>query len=316
MEVSRITRGKIDLRKERVELATVVQSAVETSRPLIERARHSLTVTLPPEPLAVEADPVRLAQVIANLLNNAAKYTEEEGHIQLTAAAEGDKAVVSVRDDGLGIPPNMLPRVFDLFAQVDQTLQRAQGGLGIGLALVRSLVELHGGRVEARSEGAGRGSEFVVRLPLAPGSHARGEAAPGEADPQAAVPLPHRVLVVDDNRDAADSLGMLLKLLGADVKVVYDGLSALEVIGTFSPAVVLMDIGMPGLDGHEVARRVRHDLGLREVTLIAMTGWGQEDDRRRSQEAGFNHHVVKPIDVDALQTLLASLPAAKPGAGR
>jgi CheY-like chemotaxis protein/two-component sensor histidine kinase len=308
LEVSRITRGKIDLRKERVELSTVLRSAVETSRPLIEAARHQLTVDLPAEPLILEADPVRISQVVANLLNNAAKYTEEAGAIWLTARRDGSAALVSVRDSGLGIPAAMLPRVFDMFAQVDRTLKRSQGGLGIGLTLARTLVEMHGGRIEARSEGAGHGSEFTIRLPLAAAACPGTEARSSEGAHQAAGPSQRRVLVVDDNRDAADSFGMLLKYLGADAYVVYDGPSALEALSVYRPSLVFLDIGMPGMDGHEVARNVRRAPEFRDVTLIAMTGWGQEEDRRRSKAAGFDQHLVKPANAEAVQALLASLP--------
>ena len=308
LEVSRITRGKIELRKERVTLAAVLGSAVETSRPLIESGRHHLEVSLPAEPLILEADPVRLCQVIANLLNNAAKYTEEGGQISLTARREGGEAAVSVRDSGLGIPPEMLPRIFDLFSQVDRTLKRSQGGLGIGLTLARTLAEMHGGRVEVRSGGPGQGSEFTVRLPLAADPSGL-EGRPGEGGQQPAGSGQQRVLVVDDHRDAADSLGMLLRFLGADVLVVYDGPAALAALRTYRPSVVFLDIGMPGMDGHEVARQVRQTPEFRGVRLIALTGWGQEDDRRRSRAAGFDHHLVKPANAEAVQTLLASVPA-------
>jgi signal transduction histidine kinase len=305
MEVSRITRGKIDLRKEPVDLAAVVHSAVETSKPLIEAARHQLAVTLPDEPLILDADPVRLAQVLANLLNNAAKYTPEGGRIWLTARRAGSNAEVSVRDSGTGIPAEMLPKVFDLFMQVERTYSRAQGGLGIGLTLVRSLVSLHGGSVEARSEGPGRGSELVVRLPLAAGL------APlqDSRDARPAAVAPRRILVVDDNRDAADSLGMLLKFLGADVCTANDGPAALEAFRTYRPSVMLLDIGLPEMDGYEVARRTRQQPEGGDVTLIALTGWGQEEDRRRSREAGIDHHLVKPVDLGVLEKLLATLPA-------
>ena len=316
LEVSRISRGKIELRRERIDLAAAVHSAVETSRPLIEAAHHQLAIALPPEPLALQADPVRLAQVIANLLNNAAKYTEEGGQIWLAARRDGDEAVVSVRDTGLGIPDDMLPRVFEMFAQVDRTLKRSQGGLGIGLTLARTLVEMHGGRIEVRSEGAGKGSEFTVHLPLPleDGPAAEGLAR-GSGAPFGGL-CPHRVLVVDDNRDGADSLGLLLRFLGADVHVVYDGPAALAAIRTYRPAVVLLDIGMPGMDGHEVARLVRQEAELRGVVLVALTGWGQEEDRRRSRAAGFDHHLVKPVDAGALQALLATLANPKPEAPR
>jgi PAS domain S-box-containing protein len=305
MEVSRITRGKIELRREPVELAAVVRSAVETSRPLIDAGRHQLAVTIPSDPLIIEGDAVRLTQVIANLLNNAAKYTDDGGQIWLTVRRDGGDVTISVRDTGTGIAANMLPHVFDLFTQAGRATGRSQGGLGIGLTLVKSLVEMHGGTVEAKSKGIGHGSEFVVRLPSATGPQ------PIEQSRRMGMPAPplapRRVLVVDDNRDAAASLGMLLKLLGAEVRVAFNGQDALEALESFRPSVVLLDIGMPGMDGHEVARRVRQQPEFHDVTLIALTGWGQEDDRRRSESAGFDHHLIKPADVNALQTLLISL---------
>ncbi|MGZ8245483.1 PAS domain S-box protein [Methylomagnum sp.] len=304
LEVSRISRGKIELRKERVDLAAVLGHALETSQPLIKAAGHQLSVALPPEPICLDADPVRLAQVFANLLNNAAKYTEPGGRIQITAERQGGVAVVSIRDSGVGIPVEMLPRVFDLFAQVDRSLGRAQGGLGIGLALVRNLVEMHGGRVEAHSEGMGRGAEFKVRLPLAA---TRPLAADGPQTPAVEPGPSRRLLVVDDNRDAADSLALLLDALDYDVRVAYDGSTALDILGAFKPAVVLLDIGMPGMDGYETARRVRRHPAGQDVTLIALTGWGQEEDRRRTQAAGFDHHLVKPVDIERLQSLLAEV---------
>ena len=304
MEVSRITRGKIELRKVPVEAAAVVRSAVETSRPLLDAAGHELVLSLPPEPVFLDGDPVRLAQILSNLLNNAAKYTDAGGHIFLTIKCDGDEVVLSVRDTGSGIPPEMLPRVFDLFSQIDQGSDRAQGGLGIGLTLVKSLVELHGGSVEARSDWPKGGSEFVVRLPLGMGECAERASLPAAPS---AVLSSRRVLVVDDNRDAAESLGMLLKLLGADVRVVFSGPEALEAVAREKPAVVLLDIGMPGMNGHEVAARIRELPDTQDVKLIALTGWGQEKDRRRSELAGFDHHLIKPADVDALQTLLMTL---------
>ncbi len=302
LEISRITRGKIELRKEPVELAAILRVAIETSRPLIEDARHQLALAIPPEPLTLEADAVRLTQVIANLLNNAAKYTDAGGQIWLTVRREGESVAISVRDNGTGIPADMLPSVFDLFTQVNRSFDRAQGGLGIGLALVKSLVEMHGGSVQAHSEGPGKGSEFVVRLPLAASLLPSGRAKP---QPRPSTVLAsRRVLVVDDNRDAAESLGMLLKLLGADVHIVFNGLDALEALTAFRPAVVLLDIGMPSMDGHEVARQIRQRPEFQDVTLIALTGWGQEEDRRLSRTAGFNFHLIKPVDAGALQTLL------------
>ena len=309
LEVARITRGKIEVRRQQVELAEVVRAAVETSRPLIEAARHQLHIEIPSEPLVLDADPVRLAQVLANLLNNAAKYTNEGGQVWLTARREGPRAVVSVRDSGMGIPAEMLPKVFDLFTQVDRTYGHAQGGLGIGLTLVRNLIEMHGGSVEARSDGPRRGSEFIVRLPLAsarPGSRDRDS---GKTQPVAV--SPRRILVVDDNSDAADSLGMLLRFLGADVHTAYDGPAALEALQTYRPTVMLLDVGLPGMDGFEVARRARQRPEGQDVTLIALTGWGQEEDRRRSKEAGIDHHLVKPVDIAVLEQLLASLSGSR-----
>lgn len=302
LEASRISRGKIELRKEPVELAAVIRQAVETSQPLIDAGRHELRLVLPAEPLLIDADPVRLAQVFANLVNNAAKYTDSGGRIRIEAERRGGEVAVSVSDSGRGIPADMLPRVFDLFAQIDRDLGRSQGGLGIGLALVRSLVEMHGGRVEARSDGPGQGSEFVVHLPLIATPAAI--VAEPEAPPACAA---LRILLVDDNRDAADSLGMLLETLGAEVKVVYDGPAGLEALDAFKPRAVLLDLGMPGMDGYETARLLRLSPSGRETTLIALTGWGQDEDQRRTRQAGFDHHLVKPVDIAELQAVLSSL---------
>ncbi|MDO9436872.1 PAS domain S-box protein [Hydrogenophaga sp.] len=306
MEVSRITRGKFELRKEPLDLSNVVQNAIDTCKPLMDTASQKLFVDLPAgAPLVLEADAVRLAQVLANLLNNASKYTESGGHIWLNARREGADVVVSVRDNGTGITADMLPRIFDLFTQGDSSYHRAQGGLGIGLTLVRSIVGMHGGSVEARSEGPGHGSEFLVRLPLLVGGHvAQGTQS---ARPTAAPMKLQRVLVVDDNRDAADSLEMVLQFLGADVRAVYDGQTALEVFNSYQPSAVFLDIGMPGMDGFEVAHALRQTAQGRDAKLIALTGWGQPEDLRRSREAGFDSHLVKPVDVEALQGLLASL---------
>jgi signal transduction histidine kinase len=299
LEVSRITRGKLELRKEIVDLSAIVRTAVETSRPLIDGARHELRVELPPEPLPLEADPVRLSQVVSNLLNNAAKYTPSGGHIVLSARRDGAEVVFSVKDDGSGIPKDMLPRVFDLFTQIPNTHGHTQGGLGIGLTLVKSLLGLHGGQVEAHSDGPGRGSEFIARLPLAPDATVSTASA---AD--AAKPVPKRILVVDDNRDAAEMLSMLLELLGAEISVVHDGQTALDALKSYRPSVVLLDLGLPDIDGYEVARRMRAEPEGRNATLVALTGWGRDEDRRRSKEAGIDHHLVKPIDLAALQGAL------------
>ena len=306
LDVSRITSGKIKLQKEIVDLAAIVSRAIEGARPLIDGRRHALEVTLPGDMLTVEADPVRLAQVLWNLLNNAAKYTPEGGRIWLTAMKEQGEAVVRIRDTGLGIPAEMLPKVFDLFTQMERTLARAEGGLGIGLTLVRRLTEMHNGRVEAFSKGPGQGSEFVVRLPVA--RDAGGAVKPGDSSRtgnRTALSSGMRILVVDDNRDSADSLAMLLRLFGNDVRSVYDGRLALEVATAYRPDVVLLDIGLPGLDGLQVCRFLRKQAGTSLPFIIAMTGYGQEEDQRRSKEAGFNAHMVKPVDLETLQELLS-----------
>jgi PAS domain S-box-containing protein len=303
LEVSRISCGKIELKMEPTDLAVVIEHAVDISRPLIEASGLELAVSLPRRPVLFDADPVRLTQVLANLLNNAAKYTEAGGRITLEAERERDRAVVSVSDTGLGIPADMLPRVFDLFTQIDHTLGRAQGGLGIGLALVRNLVQLHGGDVEARSEGTGRGSVFIVRLPLPPVSadetaHPRGASA--------AAPRSRRVLVIDDNRDAADSLALLLEALDANVRVAYDGPAGLAALPAFAPELVFLDLGMPGMDGYEAARRIRQQPDGRGLTLVALTGWGQEEARGRALDAGFDLHLTKPANPIDLKNILGS----------
>jgi PAS domain S-box-containing protein len=301
LDVSRLTRGKITLQKEPVELATVIAQAVETSRPLIDARRHELAVTLPREPLQVEGDATRLAQVIANLLNNAAKYTPEGGHIGLTVEPRPGEAMVRVRDDGVGISAELLTQVFDVFAQGDCSLARSEGGLGIGLTLVKSLVEMHGGSVEAHSDGPGKGSELVVRLPTL-GREPAPVAEGGEGGP----PSPsRRVLVVDDNGDAAESLAMLLRAWGHEVRTTHDGLAALNAAEQVRPEVILLDIGLPRMDGYEVARRLRQRADMRDVLLVALTGYGQEEDRRRAKEAGFDAHLTKPANPTALQRLLA-----------
>jgi signal transduction histidine kinase/CheY-like chemotaxis protein len=306
LDVSRVMRGKIDLRRERVELATVVARAIETVQPLVDAQRHELSVRMSSDSLLLDADPVRLAQVVGNLLTNAAKYTEPGGRIRLTAERDGDMASLRVRDNGIGIAPHMLPRIFELFVQVDHAATRSQGGLGIGLTLVKNLVEMHNGIVQARSEGVGHGSEFVVKLPLV-GPAFRQDDAPenGRQAEQQPPPSGRRLLVVDDNQDAADSLAVLLRLQGHEVRVAYSGMAALEMTKTYSPDVVFLDIGMPGMDGYEVARRLRQQPGLGNVVLAALTGWGQQEDRRRTAEAGFDHHLVKPPEPEALERLLA-----------
>jgi len=303
LDVSRITRGKIRLQLETVDVTKAAVGAVESSRPLIELRKHEFTLSLPAEPLHVSADPARLSQIVSNLLNNAAKYTEEGGRIWLTVEREDGEAVIRVRDTGAGIPANMLPRIFEPFTQVDQSLDRSQGGLGIGLTLVRRLVEMHGGRVEAFSQGVGHGSEFVLRLPIF--SEARSSCpicSNSAATPKSGAGS--RILVVDDNVDAANSLAMVLRLEGHEVRTARDGPTALAASHASAPDIVLLDIGLPGMDGYEVARRLRRYPDGRQMLMVAVTGYGRDEDRARSEEAGFDHHLVKPIDFDALRPLL------------
>lgn len=303
LNVSRISRNKLEICKERVELAAVVESSVESSRPLLQQSGHQLTVSLPPQPVLLDADSIRLAQVFVNLLNNAAKYTTPGGHIWLVAERQGSNAVVSVRDNGIGIPRDMLSRIFDMFTQVNQSREQSQGGLGIGLTLVRRLVEMHDGSIEARSDGAGAGSEFIVRLPV----HVQllQDTPTTSGGPRVSALSGFRILVVDDNKNSADTLGMLLWLKGNDIRTANDGLEAVQVAETFHPELVLLDIGLPKLNGYEVARHIRQQPWGRDMILVALTGWGQDEDRRRSQEAGFNFHAVKPMELAALEELLA-----------
>ena len=302
LDVSRITRGMILLHKERIELSEVVNSAVEASRPLIEKRKHELTVTMPPAPIHLDADLTRLSQVVLNLLNNAAKYTEHGGRIGLAVERDGEHVLIRVTDTGIGIPGEMLPRIFAMFTQVDRSLERTEGGLGIGLTLVQRLVDLHGGTVEARSEGPGLGSEFVVRLPIATGA-GRAASPRTAVDDEGGIDSRRRILVVDDNQDSIETLEMLLRSLGHEVHAAHDGLEAVEAAAALQPDVVLMDIGLPKLNGFDAARRIRDQRGA-GVVLIALTGWGQAEDRRRSREAGFDHHLTKPVDLVALRKLL------------
>ncbi|HEX3555415.1 MAG TPA: ATP-binding protein [Thermoanaerobaculia bacterium] len=307
LDISRITRGKVELRRARIELSEIVAKAIEMAGPLIEQRQHNLTVDVPRLGLAVEADAVRMAQVVSNLLNNAAKYTEPHGSIAVHAAAAGDAVVLRVRDTGIGLSAEMLPRVFELFAQESQALDRAQGGLGLGLAIVRSLVELHGGTVEARSEGLGRGSELVVRLPAAQAGDPPAPAgAPREEPEIAARPGALRILVVDDNADAAELMATTLQMMGHSTHVAPDGPAALAIAGSFQPDVALVDIGLPVMDGYELAHHLRELPGLASLRLIAVTGYSQEEDRRQAEAAGFERFLVKPIQIQELRGLLAS----------
>ena len=313
LEVARFTSGKIRLHPVRLDMRGVVERAVESARPLIEGRRHKLTVNLPKEPIWLDADPTRLEQVVVNLLNNAAKYTDEGGRIGLGVLRAGDEMVLSVRDTGIGIDLEKFPDIFDLFTQADRSLDRSQGGLGIGLSLVQRLVDMHLGTVEVRSEGLGRGTEFTIRLPLPPSPAPEPPSTPaGSTGRPAQI---GRVLVVDDNVDSAEILAVLLRLSGHDVRIAYTGPTALEAATAHPPDVVLLDIGLPGLNGYEVARRLRQDPQLKDVRLVAMTGYGDEADRQLAQEAGFDRHVVKPVDFPKVEELLTTL-LTPPAAGR
>jgi PAS domain S-box-containing protein len=308
LELARVTTGQLQLRRERVDLRSVIENAVETVRPIVARRKHELTLTLPSEPLWLNVDPSRVEQVVVNLLINAAKYALEAGHIALTVGQEGNEVVIRVRDSGIGISAKLLPHVFELFTRADKALHRSEAGLGIGLTVVKRLVEMHGGTVVASSPGLGQGSEFIVRLPALSIAEPRSStpnlplvaAAPGKT---------RRLLVVDDDIDSADSLAELLRLFGHDVRVAYTGLSAIETVTAYPPDAVLMDIGLTGLSGYEIAARLRHDpkVEINSVCLIATTGYGMRSDRLRIRKAGFDHHLVKPVDPRRLQHLVAHL---------
>jgi len=308
LDVSRISRGKLELRKECIELAPLIQEAVEICRPMVDRAKHQLTITLPPLPVYLNADPVRLCQVVSNVLHNACKFTEPGGRISLCAEPQGADLVIAVRDNGIGLPPDKCESIFQMFSQIDQSLERSRNGLGIGLALTKRLVELHGGHIEARSDGLGEGSEFVLRL----------TAAIDPRPPQPKVrddrfkPIEQRcVLVVEDNRDSAESLAKLLRLTGTEAFIAYNGEDAVTAAETLRPDVILMDIGLPKLNGYEACRRIREQAWGKKILIIALTGWGQAEDRRKSLEAGFNGHMVKPVDPSELMRVLAGKPSAE-----
>jgi PAS domain S-box-containing protein len=306
LDVSRITRGVLILKKEVVTLKALFEAAIETANPAIDAKRHRLTVDWPADTLSILADPVRLTQVITNLLTNAAKYTDPEGHISLGALIEGKTIIIQVRDTGIGLAPAMLSKVFDMFSQVAPERGRTDGGLGIGLALVRGLIDLHGGRVEARSPGLEQGSEFLVYLPNSL-MDTPSQSQPGKSEPGHTGVRPLQILIADDNRDSAESLGMLLELSGHQVYLAHDGRSAFELAAAKQPAVALLDIGMPGMDGYEVAASIRREPWGAKMTLIAITGWGQEDNKRAAHAAGFDHHLTKPMDSAVLDSLLASV---------
>ncbi len=308
LDVSRISRGKLTLQKQQACLLPILTNALEASRPLIEANRHELTVSLPSEPIYLEADTTRLAQVFLNLLNNAAKYTDPRGRIWLTAERQGSDVVVRVKDNGTGIPTDKIPLLFEMFSQIQASLSRAQGGLGLGLHLVKRLVEMHGGSVVVNSDGLGKGCEFVVRLPVI--VEASRASIPKKEDGSAVATSSLRILIVDDNPDGVDTLGVVLRLMGNEICTAYDGEEAVAAAGEFRPDVILLDIGLPKLNGYEACRRIRQQPWGKSMILIAVTGWGQEDDRRRSHEAGFDKHLVKPVDPLALMNLLGELGGA------
>ena len=304
LDLNRVTHDRLELRRDEVEFSSVIQQAVEVARPLVDAAGHQLTIDLPDEPIYLNADRARLAQVFGNLLNNSCKYTRPEGTVSLSAKREGDEVVVTVKDNGAGIPHDKLDSIFDMFMQVDRTSERSQGGLGIGLTLVKRLTEMHGGSIEAHSAGEGQGSEFIVRLPVLNRPAVQGKRGPemgSDLQPQ------RRILIVDDNHDSADSLAMLMEITGNKTYLAHDGVEAVKAVEKYRPEVVLLDIGLPQLDGYEVCRRVREQAWGKDIVVIALTGWGQDDDRRKSEEAGFNGHLVKPVDYDKLLDLLGSL---------
>ncbi|HEX5472986.1 MAG TPA: ATP-binding protein, partial [Lacipirellulaceae bacterium] len=303
LDVSRISRGKIELRKERVELASIVRDAVESVGCMATAMEHNLVIDLPPEPIFVDVDPIRLTQLIGNLLNNACKFTERRGRISISVSTSGELVRLHVADSGIGIAADQLSRIFEMFTQVDTSLERTQSGLGIGLTLVKSLVEMHGGTVEAHSQGIGQGSEFIVTLAAVD----RLEASDNTPACETKLPSALRILVVDDNNDAANSLAAILKVNGANTQTAYDGEEAVATAAKFRPNVVLLDIGLPKLNGFDAARKIRELPGGKDMILIALTGWGQEADRAKSIEAGFSHHLVKPVECGQLSRLLAEL---------
>jgi signal transduction histidine kinase/ActR/RegA family two-component response regulator len=308
LDISRITHNRIELRRTRIDVAAAIEQAVEAARPLADESGHTIEVALPRESIHVNADPVRLTQIVDNLLNNSCKYMHPGGTISVKVERDGDEAVITVADTGIGIPPANLATIFDMFTQIDRGLERSRGGLGIGLTLVKRLVQMHGGAVEARSAGEGTGSQFIVRLPV---SSDAGRAAPPAAKVPHEPARTYRILVVDDNQDAATSLATLLQMTGHESFTAFDGTAALEAMERQRPDVVLLDIGLPGVSGYEVCRRARAQPWGNDITFIALTGWGQAEDRRRTQESGFDGHLVKPVEFGALIAELDSLGAMR-----
>jgi CheY-like chemotaxis protein/two-component sensor histidine kinase len=310
LDVSRITRGKIELRRQEVELDTIISAAIESVRPLIDASGHELAVQIDGNSPTLDADVARLTQAFGNLLNNAIKYTPSGGRICIASRSENGQAVVSIEDNGIGIPPHMLTRIFEMFQQVDQSLSRSRDGLGLGLTLVKRLVELHGGTISAHSEGPGHGSRFEVRLPIQ--EAAAGRSAPRGAETHRTNGFGHyRILVVDDVPASAKTLAMMLKSIGQQAEIQFDGAAAIDYVQTNHPEVVFLDIAMPGMNGYEVAKRLRASQSGSDTVLVALTGYGDDDSRRRSLEAGFDRHLTKPISMDQLHELMRSLPAAQ-----
>jgi two-component system CheB/CheR fusion protein len=309
LDISRITQNRLELRREPANLAMIVEAAVESSRPLIDAGRHALEVKLPDEPVFLLADVTRLAQVISNLLNNAARYSDKRGRIEVSVRRDLMDAIICVSDEGIGIPTAMLGHIFEMFVQVDRAHERGRGGLGVGLALSKQLIEMHGGAITAQSPGPGLGSTFEIRLPVSPEVESSVKVVTSLDDhPTSRL----RLLVVDDNKDSVDSLSTLLRLMGNDVFQAYDGVEAVEAVHSHRPDIVLLDVGLPGRNGYEAARLIRGESWGQDVVLIALTGWGQEQDRKRSREAGFDHHLVKPVDPKALMKLVADISTGSP----
>lgn len=312
LDVSRITRGRLELRKDYVDLRSLVSSAVETARPLIDAKKHSLTVDLPLDPLELEVDPLRLSQALSNLLTNAAKYTDAHGQIRLTAARDTQGLSIRVIDNGIGIDPGVIDGLFEMFSQIDSAIDRAEGGLGIGLALVKGLVALHGGAVQATSPGLGQGSEFTIRLPGTAVVERRAQASEAPSSAVSLMGPRGKIVIADDNRDAADSLKLLLELSGYDTFVAYNGQQALDLGSSERPSAFILDVGMPDMTGYEVARRIRQQAWGRNALLVAVTGWGQEDDKERAKAAGFDHHFTKPVNPEAVEQVLVTWLKARP----
>jgi CheY-like chemotaxis protein len=311
LDISRITLDKLELRKSIVELAPIINQAVESCNSLIVRADHKLSIDMPREPVYLTGDSARLAQVFGNLLTNACKYTEHGGRIGITVTPGESDVTISVKDNGIGIPPAMLPQVFDMFVQVGRTIERTEGGLGIGLSLAKRLVEMHGGTLSVQSDGLGKGSEFDVCLPTLLG---QSQQASPQTQPSEEATAAHRILVVDDNRDSAESLATLLRLAGNELQLAYDGAEAVEKAALQNPDIIVLDIGLPRMNGYDACRAIRAQPGGKDITIIAASGWAREEDRRLSKEAGFDAHLIKPVDHAALMKLVAHA-AARPHAG-